>query len=58
MVTMSKDTVAHDIAVIAETLGDEPALYTQYAARIAEREAREVQAAFRDAGLFDPEHFE
>lgn len=47
-----------DIATLAETLGDEETIRKTYGEKIAEREAREVAAAYKDAGLFDPEHFE
>lgn len=50
---MSKHTAAHDIAVIAETLGDEPELYKRYAERIAEREAREVREAYAEQGILE-----
>lgn len=46
-------SVSHDIAVIAETLGDEQELYKQYAERIAEREAREIREAFAEQGILE-----
>lgn len=46
-------SVSHDIAVIAETLGDEQELYNQYAERIAAREAREVREAYAEQGILE-----